>query len=92
MASDGKFVKQRPDKFRDYAERDARHTAGLKEWQLKFEERLEKQRKSGSVGPKLMDFRWMLEEMRVSLFAQGLRTPYPISWKRLDKVWSELAG
>jgi len=87
-----KAILQRIDKYAANPERDARHAAGLKEWQQKFEERLEKQRKAGSVDPKLMDFRWMLEEMRVSLFAQGLRTPYPISWKRLEKVWSELAG
>ncbi len=90
-----KAILQRLDKYAANPERDARHAVVLKEWQQKFEERLEKQRKAGSVDgvdPGLMDFRWMLEEMRVSLFAQGLRTPYPISWKRLEKVWSELAG
>ena len=32
------------------------------------------------------DFRWMIEEFKVSLFAQELGTAYPISAKRLDKV------
>jgi ATP-dependent helicase HrpA len=32
-------------------------------------------------------FRWALEEFRISLFAQQVKTAYPISAKRLDKVW-----
>ncbi|PCH64876.1 MAG: ATP-dependent RNA helicase HrpA [Gammaproteobacteria bacterium] len=33
-------------------------------------------------------YRWMVEEFRISLFAQGLKTAYPISAKRLDKQWA----
>ncbi len=35
-------------------------------------------------------FRWMIEELRVSLFAQELRTPYPVSIKRLEKTWADM--
>ena len=35
-------------------------------------------------------YRWMIEELRVSLFAQELRTPYPVSVKRLHKTWEQL--
>lgn len=87
-----KAILLRIDKYGSNPDRDAIHAADLKKWQQKFQERLEKQRKAGNIDPKLIEFRWMLEELRVSLFAQRLRTPYPISWKRLDKVWSELAG
>ena len=38
----------------------------------------------------LENFRWSLEELSVSLFAQELKTPYPVSGKRLEKVWTEL--
>jgi ATP-dependent helicase HrpA len=31
-----------------------------------------------------------MEELRVSLFAQELKTPYPVSYKRLDKLWAEI--
>jgi ATP-dependent helicase HrpA len=31
-----------------------------------------------------------VEELRVSLFAQELRTPAPVSIKRLQKAWEEL--
>lgn len=34
-------------------------------------------------------YRWMIEEFRISLFAQGIKTAYPISAKRLEKQWSE---
>lgn len=36
------------------------------------------------------EFRWMLEELRVSLFAQTLKTKMPVSEKRLKKHWDEL--
>jgi ATP-dependent helicase HrpA len=35
--------------------------------------------------PELLDIRWMLEELRISLFAQTLGTPYPVSDKRIRK-------
>ena len=39
----------------------------------------------------LSEFRWMLEEYRVSLFAQELHTPEPVSPKRLDAKWAEIS-
>ena len=46
----------------------------------------------GAADARLDEFRWLLEELRVSLFAQELRTPQPVSVKRLDKVWAQLAS
>ncbi len=37
----------------------------------------------------LGSFRWLIEELRVSLFAQELKTPFPVSIKRLEKVWAD---
>ena len=34
----------------------------------------------------------MLEELQVSLFAQELKTPYPVSYKRVERAWAELCG
>jgi ATP-dependent helicase HrpA len=45
------------------------------------------QLKKDSVMPEEDKFRWALEEFRISLFAQQVKTAYPISAKRLDKVW-----
>ena len=43
--------------------------------------------KSGQADPFLEEFRWLLEELRVALFAQELKTPSPVSVKRLQKMW-----
>ena len=40
--------------------------------------------------PKIIEYRWLLEELRVSLFAQELRTPFPVSVKRLQKIWETM--
>lgn len=41
------------------------------------------------VLPEQEAFRWMLEEFRVSVFAQQLKTPYPISEMRIEKAWDQ---
>ncbi len=48
--------------------------------------------RKGVPDPRLEDFRWLLEELRVSMFAQELRTPMPVSVKRLQKVWASIGG
>jgi len=52
---------------------------------------VEKKAKKEPVIPEQDQFRWMLEEFRVSLFAQQLKTAYPVSAKRLEKAWDERA-
>lgn len=37
--------------------------------------------------PALLEYRWALEEFRVSLFAQTLKTRMPVSAKRLERLW-----
>jgi hypothetical protein len=37
------------------------------------------------------DYRWMFEELRISLFTQELKTRIPVSLKRLDKAWEQLS-
>jgi ATP-dependent helicase HrpA len=41
----------------------------------------------GRIVPERDAFRWILEEFRVSLFAQQLKTPYPVSAKRMEEAW-----
>jgi ATP-dependent helicase HrpA len=51
---------------------------------------LQKSTQGESVNdPFIEEFRWLLEELRVALFAQELRTPTPVSVKRLQKMWDE---
>jgi ATP-dependent helicase HrpA len=42
------------------------------------------------IPQQLLDFRWLIEELRVSLFAQELKTPFPVSIKRLEKTWQDM--
>ena len=46
--------------------------------------------RKGQHDARLDELRWLMEELRVSFFAQELRTPQPVSIKRLDKVWQQL--
>jgi len=45
----------------------------------------------GQEDESLSQFAWQLQELRVSLFAQELRTPMPVSVKRLQKAWETMA-
>ncbi len=58
-------------------------------YSIRFWKDVELKSKKGLVLPEQDRFRWMLEEFRVSLFAQQLKTAYPISVKRMDKGWDE---
>jgi ATP-dependent helicase HrpA len=46
--------------------------------------------RKGVSDERMLEFRWLLEELRVSFFAQELRTPQPVSVKRLEKAWGQL--
>jgi ATP-dependent helicase HrpA len=83
-------MQRRLEKYPRDPERDAKHAASIADWWKRYEERLEKQRKAGAVDPQFETFRWQLEELRVSLYAQELKTPYPVSYKRIEKFWNAL--
>lgn len=40
--------------------------------------------------PKIAEYRWLVEEYRIQLFAQPMKTAVPVSAKRLDKVWASV--
>jgi ATP-dependent helicase HrpA len=40
----------------------------------------------------ILEYRWAVEELRVGLFAQELRTPMPVSVKRVAKMWDEIVN
>jgi len=77
----------RLDKARNDADRDARTMADWQSLARPFERERLAQRKSGVNDPFMEEFRWLLEELRVALFAQELKTPSPVSVKRLQKMW-----
>jgi len=69
--------------------RDNRSLAGILTLQNKWAARMAAIK--GEPSAELAEFRWHLEELRISLFAQELKTPYPVSVKRLDKIWDDIA-
>ena len=79
----------RLQKYRAGAERDQKHAATVQALWQQYEARAKADHDAGRRDPKLEEFRWLLEELRVSLFAQELRTPLPVSAKRLHKFWDE---
>jgi ATP-dependent helicase HrpA len=85
-----KAITARLDKLRADPARDAKLMAEVKPLEARYMRRLAELK--GVRDARLDDFRWQLEELRVSLFAQELRTPQPVSVKRLDKVWTQLTG
>ena len=85
-----KAIIGRLDKLRADPARDTRLLAELRPLEQRYLRRVIELK--GRQDARLIDFRWQLEELRVSLFAQELRTPQPVSVKRLEKVWAQLAG
>jgi len=79
----------RLQKYRTNAERDQKHAVTVQGLWQQFEARAKADQDAGRHDPKLEEFRWLLEELRVSLFSQELRTPMPVSAKRLQKFWDE---
>ena len=77
----------RIDKLRNNAARDAQLLADWKSLAQPFEREWLAKARAGVTDPQLEDFRWLLEELRVGLFAQELKTPMPVSVKRLQKIW-----
>ncbi len=84
-----KAINVRMEKLRGDLARDAKAMA---EWTSAASQflRISKIQAGKVLDPRMTEFRWMLEELRVSLYAQELRTPMPVSAKRLQKVWESM--
>ncbi len=83
-----KAIGVRLDKLKSDPARDAAHMAEIQKLTVQW--RREMASRKGEVDSRLIDFGWMLQELRVGLFAQELRTPMPVSVKRLTRVWESL--
>jgi ATP-dependent helicase HrpA len=80
-----RLEKYRADPARDFARLSELRPLEQRYWRLVAE-------RKGAVDERMQEFRWLMEELRVSFFAQELRTPQPVSVKRLDKAWAQLNG
>ena len=85
-----KAITMRLDKLRANPARDAQLLAEYTPLWTNYERRAGLLARQGITQPQVDQFRWLLEELRVQLFAQELRTPAPVSVKRLQKMWEGL--
>ena len=85
-----KAIVLRLDKQRADPARDAQRLAELRPLEQRWVRRLAEQK--GVADARLDEYRWLLEELRVSFFAQELRTPQPVSIKRLERAWQQLSS
>ena len=81
-----KAMTLRLEKYSANPARDAAREADIQELEQMWQEKTDSLVKQGlPVSDDLAAFRWQIEELRVSLFAQELKTPLPVSIKRLLK-------
>ena len=86
-----KAMTLRLEKYSSNPARDVAREADIQELEQMWQEKTDGLVKQGQpVSDDLAAFKWMIEELRVSLFAQELKTPYPVSVKRLLKEWEGL--
>ena len=80
----------RLEKLRTDPARDARSMAELAPLYAAWKREYAARAKAAALTPEIEQFGWLLEELRVSLFAQALKTPVPVSVKRLTKLWQSI--
>ena len=85
-----KAIDVRAEKLMHAAAKDQQRMREMAPLRKRWEERVEAAREAGRTDPRLNEIRWMLEELRVSFFAQQLGTAYPVSTKRIEARWKEL--
>lgn len=85
-----KAMQLRLDKLAHAAPRDRQLMREMEDCYQRWLERQQAIENKGKVDIRLEEIRWMLEELRISLFAQQVKTAYPVSVKRINKRWNEL--
>jgi ATP-dependent helicase HrpA len=80
----------RLEKLRADPQRDLRLSTELGALEQPYRRLVAARSRQGALSAELEQFGWLLEELRVSLYAQELRTPVPVSTKRLARLWRGL--
>ena len=80
-------VSYRLEKRLENSQKDQQKLQEISRFNRRYWASVMKRAEQGPVVPAAENFRWCLEEFRVSLFAQHLKTSYPVSAKRLEKLW-----
>jgi ATP-dependent helicase HrpA len=85
-------IGMRLDKFSVNPAKDAQWQQEIQGWWQAWQARMAADAQRGVFDERIEEFRWMLEELRVSLWAQQLKTPYPVSFKRLARHWEQVTA
>ncbi len=84
-------MQKRMEKYSANSMRDATREAEIMALEQIWQEKINTLKmQNQAISHELCAFFWQIQELRVSLFAQELRTPYPVSIKRLQKEWAQL--
>ena len=83
-------LEHRVEKQAEDPRRDAQRTHLVRPWWEAWQQRAERHRQEGVQDPELAIMRQLLEEYRISLFAQHLGTAMPASEKRLRQQWQQV--
>jgi len=86
-----KALERRLAKYAENPARDAKHAQAVAQLWQRYAQRHAANAAARKGEPALEAFRWQIEELKVSLFAQELRTPQPVSYKRLERAWADLS-
>jgi ATP-dependent helicase HrpA len=85
-----KAMERRLEKLPGRPDRDAQSMRAMAPLLTQWQARRRREEQGSGLTAEMETFRWQLEELRVSLFAQELKTPEPVSIKRLEKRWAEM--
>lgn len=82
-----KAIEKRLDKLQHAPDKDRKLTLEIAPLWQNYLDYLESHE---DYTTELQEYRWLIEELRVSLFAQELKTIKPVSVKRLEKLWKDI--
>ncbi len=85
-----KAIEKRLEKIQDNPDRDRKSRIDISKLWSEYKKRADQLRKNNQHSEQLETYRWLLEEYRISLFAQEIKTRVPVSAKRLKKAWNEI--
>ena len=86
-----KAIDKRLDKIQSNPERDRKSRIEIAALWDEYTKRADALSKNNQHSAQLEEYRWLLEEYRISLFAQEIKTLAPISAKRLKKIWHDIS-
>lgn len=85
-----KAILVRIERLLQDSNKDTQRQRDVRKHWIQYKQKAEQYLKKGIRDPRLEEYRWMIEEYRVSLFAQELKTSRPVSEKRLNQLFAEL--